>query len=632
MARRIVLSALLATLFAAVAVAPAGAAATRLTTNEATDLGPVFSPDGNKIAFISDRPVEGSYSGNHVFVMNADGTGETNVSCPEGPCSHSWIQRPLSWAPDGSNVVFATGYGEIHRADAEGSGTTNLSTTPESWGRRPIYSANGSRIFYERYGCEGSCRNRISVMGDQGGNPHDVVPEGYNFDVSPAGGRLAYACLGGCSGGIHVVDTDGTGDRVLTGNEYDNFPTFSPDGNQIVFTRDWPGTHTADLFRINVDGTGLTRLTDDGRYSGGGVFDWSHDGSKIAYEWSTADESEFGVAVVEARDGSSRQIFGTPESDDGDPSFSPGSNKLAYFSDQNAIRNVDVYVETVYTAYADAAPLTTTTSDRGDGATASDPTTTSLYTPTGGTVSIEETASITQQAPSGFQFVGEQVNIEAPSSTDVTPLGITFRLDASLVPPGDDENTLQVFRNGVLVADCSGPDGIASPDPCVARRSLLADGDVELEVLSSHASAWNFGFRPIRPYLPGRMSGGGVLVNGSGERVRHNFDLACDATRGPNRLDLGTAAGTFSLHQLTEAVCHDDPSAGPATAPRAAFDTYSGAGSGVLDGVPAHAEWAFVDNGEQGRPDTGRVVIEDAAGRVVVIASGPVSGNYQAKG
>ena len=68
---------------------------------------------------------------------------------------------------------------------------------------------------------------------------------------------------------------------------------------------------------------------------------------------------------------------------------------------------------------------------------------------------------------------------------------IAFHLDGSVVPAGATEATIQVFRNGIPIANCTGaPQAI--PDPCVSQRALVAD-DVELTVLSSHASVWNFG-------------------------------------------------------------------------------------------------------------------------------------------
>ena len=52
------------------------------------------------------------------------------------------------------------------------------------------------------------------------------------------------------------------------------------------------------------------------------------------------------------------------------------------------------------------------------------------------------------------------------------------------------------------VQDCTGTSGVAEPDPCVLSRELLADGDVKFTVLTSHASAWNFGVDDIPPAAP----------------------------------------------------------------------------------------------------------------------------------
>ncbi len=55
---------------------------TRLTNNSATDYGPAWSPDGARIAFVSDR--DGNYE---IYVMNADGTNQTRLT--NNPASDS---------------------------------------------------------------------------------------------------------------------------------------------------------------------------------------------------------------------------------------------------------------------------------------------------------------------------------------------------------------------------------------------------------------------------------------------------------------------------------------------------------------------------------------------------------------
>ena len=68
----------------------------RLTKNDWDDVSPAWSPDGSRIAFVSDRA-----SGFRVFVMDADGSDEHGVA----PHVHAQTAPPV-WSPDGSRVAF----------------------------------------------------------------------------------------------------------------------------------------------------------------------------------------------------------------------------------------------------------------------------------------------------------------------------------------------------------------------------------------------------------------------------------------------------------------------------------------------------------------------------------------------
>lgn len=130
-----------------------------------------------------------------------------------------------------------------------------------------------------------------------------------------------------------------------------------------------------------------------------------------------------------------------------------------------------------------------TTDTEANGATPSDPFETTVTTPNAGFVSIRETPT-SGAAPSGFSFLGVQVNITAPPATATDPLIVVFRMDASIIPAGQNQNTIEIRKNGNLVPDCTGAG--ATPDPCIATRALLADGDVEITVRTSTASRWDF--------------------------------------------------------------------------------------------------------------------------------------------
>jgi cysteine-rich repeat protein len=162
--------------------------------------------------------------------------------------------------------------------------------------------------------------------------------------------------------------------------------------------------------------------------------------------------------------------------------------------------------------------VTTDTESGGDGATPSDPIETALSAPSGtisGTLAITEQAAPPTPQP-GFVFLGALVTLSAvdlvPPPAAATPLVVTFQIDASQIPGGQDEASIVVQKDGAQVPPCAGAAGEASPDPCVAARERLADGDVRLTVLTSTLSDWGFaasvcGSAPLlgcRAALPGR--------------------------------------------------------------------------------------------------------------------------------
>ena len=127
----------------------------------------------------------------------------------------------------------------------------------------------------------------------------------------------------------------------------------------------------------------------------------------------------------------------------------------------------------------------------GDGATPSDQIETSVTTPTGGQVTIQERPA-GESAPPSYDLLNLQVTITAPPASAAEPLVLVFRLDATTLPPGFEPPMLTIFRNGTALGECTGAPGEADPDPCVASRAMLPDGDLEVRVLTSAASVWTF--------------------------------------------------------------------------------------------------------------------------------------------
>ena len=135
---------------------------------------------------------------------------------------------------------------------------------------------------------------------------------------------------------------------------------------------------------------------------------------------------------------------------------------------------------------------------------------------------------------------------------------------------------------------------------------------------------------PLEP-VQLRMTGGGSVFTANPGRVTHGFELHCDASNLPNRLEVNWGGNRFHLESLTSAICLDDPNLDEEQ-PVAGFDTYKGKGTGRYNGVSgATAVWEFRDDGEPGTSDHVRLQIKDVNNVVVLTVSGFLDrGNHQA--
>lgn len=193
--------------------------------------------------------------------------------------------------------------------------------------------------------------------------------------------------------------------------------------------------------------------------------------------------------------------------DDYDGYYEVDVNGLAGSANEVFVANrydgrIYVFARTETTSQTLPAGGTLSSDAEGDGATASDPVETSVTSPNGGALTITETAT-TETAPGGYSFLGEQINLSGDPASVENPYVVTFRIDSSLIPVGENQDTMQIFRNGVEVSACADTSGTATPDPCISNRELLDDGDIAITVLTSAFSAWNFGVSTVRYELKG---------------------------------------------------------------------------------------------------------------------------------
>jgi uncharacterized protein YjdB len=224
---------------------------------------PSWSADGSKIVYHGQ---DQSFAPYRIYVMNADGTGKGAIT------ETAWWSYDPAFSPGGSKIAFVSnrhgGYLRIYVMDSDGSNVTLVSdTTAASNAGEPSWSPDGSRIAYSGGG-------NIYVMDQNGSNRWIIAAAGDNTNNlspswSPDGTKIAFkrtttTAVGGTdTGHICIVAAEaGTPTCITSGSVIDRFPTWSPDGSMIAFDSKREGDVFTQIYMVNVNGTGLTRITD----------------------------------------------------------------------------------------------------------------------------------------------------------------------------------------------------------------------------------------------------------------------------------------------------------------------------------------------------------------------------------
>jgi Tol biopolymer transport system component len=283
-----------------------------------------FSPDGKKLIFQSNRD---GYACDKIWIMNIDGSDKHMVSQNRGAHTCSFF------FPDNKTILFSsTSYlpGEcppkpgmpqtsghiwplypynIYTAYRDGSNLKRI-TSSQKYDAEGIVSPDGKQIVF---GSQKHGDFDIYIMNADGKNVRRLTDRiGYDGGpwFSPDGKKIVWRAWypkniderrmwRDCMENSYIIpvpldlwvmNSDGSDKSMILHNGATNFaPSWHPDGKRIIFSSnmdDWREDikkygHNFELYLINIDGSGLERLTYNKVFDGFPMF--SPDGKKLSF-------------------------------------------------------------------------------------------------------------------------------------------------------------------------------------------------------------------------------------------------------------------------------------------------------------------------------------------------------------
>ena len=229
----------------------------QLTSGEARDAAPRWSPDGSRLAFTSSRGAGEGAKPAQLYVLPLQG-GEARrlTDLAED------VTQP-AWSPDGERIAFSSRVRDPAYDEED---------------ERKRQPRRFTRLYYklDNVGWTADRRQHLFVVSADGsGEPQQVTSGEFEHSAptwSPDGKRLAYVSVRGedwdlsLATDVFVADADGGGEatRLTASTGGCDLPVWSPDGKEVAFlythgTMDWP--HHGQVAVVPSDGGEMRLLT-----------------------------------------------------------------------------------------------------------------------------------------------------------------------------------------------------------------------------------------------------------------------------------------------------------------------------------------------------------------------------------
>ncbi|PID60766.1 MAG: Tol-Pal system beta propeller repeat protein TolB [Gammaproteobacteria bacterium] len=216
-------------------------------------MSPAWAPDGVRVAYVSFE----NRTRAAIFIQNRLTSEREKIVSREG------INSAPSWSPDGKRLAMSLsfeGNPEIYIYDLP-SGNLRRVTRNEAIDTEPVWLDDDNIVFTS----DRSGGPQLYRMAVAGGRERRLTFEGsYNADaaVSPDGRSIAFVHNDGRGFRIALIDLQSGFFQTLTDGTLDESPSFSPNGQMILYATERDGRGT--LGAVAIDGSVTQSLSVDG--------------------------------------------------------------------------------------------------------------------------------------------------------------------------------------------------------------------------------------------------------------------------------------------------------------------------------------------------------------------------------
>jgi TolB protein len=253
-----------------------------------------------------------------------------------------WVQQAITGSRGiaASRIAFIRD-GQVYITDTDGADTRPV-TQKGGGPLSPAWQPSGRFLTYSFFGARGT---QIAVLDLTTGSARalSATPTGLNSTptFTPDGNSIVYTHGDENGTDLYLAPAVGTepSRRITVGHGTDNTqPTFSPDGRRLAFTSGRSGH--PEVYIVNIDGTEPDLLTPfqfgDDIYRASP--NWSPDGRLVAFESRVG--GRFQIETIALRDHTVKQL--TSDGINEDPKWAPDGRHLVFTSNRTGVRQLFV--------------------------------------------------------------------------------------------------------------------------------------------------------------------------------------------------------------------------------------------------------------------------------------------------